>query len=89
MNLERKTAGDAIVATYELGKCAAFNGWYADQLKTMADGLADEILHDDMESVQREIKRQKRLTILEILALPAEARLSAETVLAVASKEDL
>jgi hypothetical protein len=88
MNLERKTAGEAIAATYELERCNAFNGWYADQLKSMADLLADEILHDEMDAGRREIARQKRLTILEILALPAEARVSAESVIAIAGAED-
>lgn len=85
---ERKTAGKALRAVYDLNRCGAFTGWYGDQLRDMADTLADEVLHHDLPANEREIKRQKRLTILEILALPAEALQSAEAV-AHAAGDDL
>lgn len=81
MNLERKTAGEAIIATNQLAQCSAFDGWFMDHLRAMANSLADTVLHDDHSPEQREILRQKRLTVLEIIALPAEARLSAEDII--------
>lgn len=88
MNLEKKTAGDAAQAVSELAQCPAFENWFLKNIKRMADELGDEILNNDELSAEaRELKRQKRLTLIEVMNFPAEAKASAEMVLANVPKD--
>jgi hypothetical protein len=77
---ELTTARHAIEATTDLAQCAGFT-WYVNELKRRADELAHEILSNDMDAAEREKLRQRRLQLLEILQMPADARMSAEGIL--------
>lgn len=63
-----------------LTKSAEF-GRFMDRFKLRADGLADEILHGEISTEEREAKRQFRLGIMEMLRWPTEAKNSSLRVL--------
>lgn len=81
LDLEKKTAREALEATTDLAQCTGFTAWYVKELKRLADEQAQMILHHEMSAEARENLRQRRLQLLEIIDLPSQARHSAVAVL--------